>query len=659
MTPRGTSAGRDVARRRTITAPASWRHPGGRPAPPRRQGQDEPLQGHFRSIDSAPSGISVDRPASAANGFLITFTALALLTMAAMAIFVHEGTPEVRAAVILSQGRGNVAMPTRLFVVCFFVAYALYAYGNRWRRLAIGASLVGKFAAVVVAFDVLAWALHRAEILEISTFGQQLASVIVALAIFPHTILRQARLPEPAPPPSDPRTPPSAFVIFFVTLAVSFGLAAVLEIALEETILTLREWAIIGGLGPGVFLAQQIFAALSALTGWRAVGRSRRGVFAPPIAILVPAHNEAHDIAATIVAVDAAAATYPGTVRMYVVDNASRDATTHVAERALSQCVRITGQVLQCPEPGKAIALNLGIAHITEDFVVRIDADTAIGPGCLRTAMRHFADPRVGSVGGLPLPKESETWIDKVRLVEVYLRHGFFQVARNSYQGVVGVPGMFAVYRRDAVVAVGGMVQGMNGEDTDICLRLDGAGYRTVADPKAVYYSETPATYAHLREQRVRWFRSLYHIAAHNRAALSDRRSLAGGIVLPFQMLNAARRAMLTPILVFALLTFLFFRGTFPGMPWQPLVETLIGMPMIVSVIVCLVWQPSAVRFVPLHMGFRVLRSYFTLAAVLSLAYPPLDAPWTEAARRWRGVRAGRGGPAGRGEPAGADPSTA
>ncbi|NED63460.1 glycosyltransferase, partial [Streptomyces sp. SID10244] len=146
----------------------------------------------------------------------------------------------------------------------------------------------------------------------------------------------------------------------------------------------------------------------------------------------------------------------------------------------------------------------MGFEHLAEEFVVRIDADTVIGPGCLDTAMRHFANPRVGCVGGMPMPMEEKTWIDKCRLIEVYMRHGFFQVSLDGYRGVMGIPGMFAIYRRSQVVRVGGIVQGMNGEDTDICMRLAAAGYRNVADPQAVYYSETPVSFAHLREQRTR-----------------------------------------------------------------------------------------------------------------------------------------------------------
>ncbi|MDG3016394.1 glycosyltransferase [Speluncibacter jeojiensis] len=589
------------------------------------QTQPEAIADHFRSVDSAPAGISVNRPASASNGFLITFTGLSIIALCISTYLVGTGLAERYDLVVLAKNRGTGGLPTRTFVIVFFVTYAAYAYTNVWRRVAIGLSLLGKFAVVSVAFDGIGWALDHLDVINIPVGVQSFGSALVALAIFPHTILRHAKLPHRDQRAPSPVVPASAYVKLFVCLTVAIVVAVFVARVFFTAVFDMKQIALLGGVGPGAFLFQQVFAITTAGFGWLVIRRSRRAKFTPPLAILVPAHDEAHDIAATIESVDRAAVSYPGPIHLCVVDNASTDETTEVAERAIADCTEITGEVIQCPTPGKAIALNQGIAHLPQEFVVRIDADSVIAPGCLQTAMSHFANPRVGSVGGLPLPAEEKTWIDKVRLVEVYLRHGFFQVSLDGYQGVLGVPGMFAIYRRSAVLEVGGMVQGMNGEDTDICIRLDGAGYHTVADPKAVYYSETPATYAHLREQRTRWFRSIYHLAAHNRGTLLRWGSMTGLFVLPFQLVNAARRAMLAPILIFALIAVAGFRATFSGLQWQPEIATVLGMPLIMTVFVLLLWRPGAIRYVPAYLLFRLLRSYFTLGSALSLRFPPLN----------------------------------
>ncbi|MEE3852269.1 glycosyltransferase [Gordonia sp. LSe1-13] len=585
----------------------------------------EAIADHFRSVDSAPKGYAIDRPASAVNGFLVTFIGLTIIAFCIRTFMVQgglDGTP--RDLVFLGHDRGSVVFPVRLFVALFFLTYAMLAYSNIWRRLYLAGALLGKFAIFCIGIDVIAWAFHSAGIVSISVFAGQMISGLTGLAIFPHTIMRQAQLPEAGPLAKPPPLPRKAFLQWAGCLALAAAGAAVAMHVLYDVIGVLKQFAILGGIGAGVFLMQQILAVSTAIIGIRVLRRSRGRDFAPPIAILVPAHNEAHSIGATIESVDRGAETYPGDVRLYVVNNASSDATAQVAEETIGDCRFITGVVLDCPTPGKAIALNMGVEHITEEFIVRIDADTVIGPGCLETAMRHFADPKVGCVGGLPMPLEEKTWIDKCRLIEVYMRHGFFQVSLDGYDGVMGIPGMFAVYRRSQLISVGGMVQGMNGEDTDICMRLAAAGYRSVADPTAVYYSETPVSYAHLREQRTRWFRSIYHLTARNRGLVFDGRTMIGTFVLPFNLVNAARRAMLAPLLIYALIAYTIFGTTFTTMRWQPVVATLLGMSLILTVIVCLIYRASSVRYVLHYLGFRVLRSYFTLASALTLIYPPM-----------------------------------
>lgn len=588
------------------------------------------LANHFRSVDSAPAGYSIKRPSSDVNGFMLTFVTLALVSLITLTLLARFGVLERRDLIFASPSPGIVVLPLRLFIVVFFCTYSLYAYTNWRRRAALWAATTGIFILGCLAVDFSALGLASAG-LRLSLLAQQAMSLLVAMAALPLVVLAQAQLPGPFSSPVR-RQPRAPFVMVAVVLTLSVGIAVGCARLLADPVHSMRSMAILGGIGPGIFLAQQAFTVIFGVIGARSTARTRRSDFAPNLAILVPAHNEAHGIGETIHAVDAAARTYPNHIHMYVVDNCSADDTAEAAARSLERCQLITGEVLTCDIPGKAVALNYGLERIREDFVVRIDADTIIGDDCLAIAMRHFRDPTVGSVGGLPLPVGRTTWIDRVRLVEVILRHGFFQVALGGYQGILGVPGMFAAYRRSVIEEVGGTTEGMNGEDTDICLRMAAAGYRVVADPKAVYYSETPATFEHLREQRTRWFRSIYHIAAHARPILLKPATVPGGIVLPFMLASAARRAMLAPLLVFSVLCLTVFRGAYPHLAWQPVAAVLVGMPMLVAVLAAIVQRRWSVLYlIPAYLCFRLMRSYFTLESLLSLVYPPL--------RRWPGAR--------------------
>ncbi|MGB0100927.1 MAG: glycosyltransferase [Nocardioides sp.] len=581
---------------------------------------------HYRSIDSAPVKYSVDRPPAAVNAFLVSFAAVSILAMLAMTFLVRAGAFEQSRDIILVTASGErAAIPIRLFVLAYFLTFAFALATNLWRRSVIALQLCGGVLVLVAAVDYGSLALRELGLGSTDVVSQQLASGVLALALFPVVVLRHAQLPPPVFTPLTGRIRARAWAKLFVPLSIAFTIALLVEWRFDAFVAWLREVALLGGIGPGVFLVQQLFTLITAGLGLHMISRSRRATFAPPLAVLVPAHNEAHEITETIEAIDGAAAAYGGPVRLYVVDNVSTDATAAVAELAIAQSQHIQGEVLRCDEPGKAHALNYGLSLITEPFVARVDADTALGERCFDLALRHFADPEVGAVGGMPFPARNETFVDRCRLIEVLTRHGYFQISLMGYEAVLGQPGMFVVFRKSALDEAGPIVRGMNGEDTDICARLNTLGYRSVNDPLAHYYTETPRSWAHLREQRTRWFRSGYHVTARNRRSMLSSTSMAGAVTMPLLLVNSARRAMLTPVLIFALLAFGMFAQTFPTLDWKPIVATVLGLPLLVATMVCLLHRrPRALLYLPGYLVFRLIRSYYTLAAVLSLSFPPL-----------------------------------
>jgi len=163
----------------------------------------------------------------------------------------------------------------------------------------------------------------------------------------------------------------------------------------------------------------------------------------------------------------------------------------------------------------------------------------------------------MGVVGGLPVPPGGGLF-DRARFLEVAVKHGFYSVAFETINSVVGIPGMFSVYRTELPRQLGGFVEGMNGEDTDISLRTGELGYRLLVDPAVRYISEVPTSYAHMREQRTRWFRSTFHISARCRDLIyAKQTTMRGKVVLPYMLINTARRTMMVPLALFGLLEYL------------------------------------------------------------------------------------------------------
>lgn len=303
-----------------------------------------------------------------------------------------------------------------------------------------------------------------------------------------------------------------------------------------------------------------------------------------------------------------------------MVDNGSRDLTRALAEAELKRCRALKGHVLVCREPGKSKALNAGLKHIEEDLVVRVDADTQVAPTLLTQTVLHFADPAVGAVSGLPLPLTGGTLLGKLRAAEVYLNQGFVRLGMGAIDGILSMTGVFSAYRRSCLDRVGGFAEGINGEDTDIVLRIGRLGYRLVNDPRIHVFSEVPGSLSALREQRLRWFRSTFHVAARNRSAIRRRQGVRGVFSLPWALVQTVRRSLMVPVLVYAgavaLLepSALFLRGG------AAVLAVIVGLPFLVSVGVLLAYRRfDLLPFTPLYAAFRLLRAYFSLEMLFTL----------------------------------------
>ena len=130
-----------------------------------------------------------------------------------------------------------------------------------------------------------------------------------------------------------------------------------------------------------------------------------------PVSVIVPAYNEAANIAATVRSL--VASDYPA-LEVIVVDDGSTDGTADIVERLRLPGVRVIRQA----NAGKPAALNTGIRAARADLLVLVDGDTvfepdAVGPARAaasptRTSARSPATPR--SPTGAGCSAAGSTW---------------------------------------------------------------------------------------------------------------------------------------------------------------------------------------------------------------------------------------------------------
>ncbi len=575
----------------------------------------------FWSVDSAPRRFAERIPQWRAPMLLAIFSLVSFGLMWMINSLPLLNTFFLHNDFIFAPASGGHSVPLRIFMISFYIAFGL-SCDPRWtRKLGVLFDMAGTYILFCLVMDGLLFLFYTYLHVLMSLHIVEIASGLLGFAVFSFKLLERGQMPARIPIEVGPTQTLKILLRLLLIIAIAGSLAwyvSSLNLPLETW---LRRVTLLGGIGPGVFLFLPTLFLLLYLGARVEAWAAPKSEFTPDLTVFVPAHNEEYIIVDTIRAMDKAAAEYGGQIELLVMNNNSSDNTGPIATEALKNCEALKGRVIDVPEPGKANALNAGLDAVTTEYCVRVDADTLLQPGCFTKAMRHFGDPAVGVVGGIPIPPGGGLF-DRARLLEVAVKHGFYSVAFGTINSVVGIPGMFSVYRTELPRDLGGFVEGMNGEDTDISLRAGELGYRLVVDPTVRYISEVPATYGHMREQRTRWFRSTFHISSRCRELLFGKDlSVRGKLILPYMLINSARRAMMIPLLLFGIIEYFTVFDSFNILVWQALVAVLVGAPTIMAVICAiLVKVPIGILYLPEYLVFRALRAYFTLESMLSIS---------------------------------------
>jgi glycosyltransferase involved in cell wall biosynthesis len=576
-------------------------------------------QVHFASVDSAPKRFAGPVPQWVAPAMLTLFSLLSIFllwlvnTPAVSSVFPNRDF-------IFAPYSGHHSIAIRVFILSFYISFAAFSNGNALSRIGSGLDMIFSFMLMNSAMDLANVVFGKYLGVSYSLDFGAILSGLTGFAIFSLKLLERGAMPSRIRIERRPAALRGPIVRLCGVTVIALLIAWKVGGMNFEVVTWMREVTLLGGIGPGIFLfLPAFFGQLYILSIFDNL-TTRRATFTPAISVIVPAHNEQYIIADTIRAMDIAAANYDGDVYILIMNNNSSDDTATIATAALADCKAAFGEVIDVPRPGKSHALNAGLDAVETEFLVRVDADTLVGPDNFTRAMSYFANPQVGVVGGVPMPPGGGLF-DRARLLEVLVKHGFYSIAMGAINSVVGIPGMFVVYRTEHPRYLGGFVEGMNGEDTDISLRIGELGFHSVVDPKLRYISEVPASYRHMREQRMRWFRSVFHISSRCRDLIySKQPTLRGKIILPYMLVNSARRAMLVPLVMFGIIEYAC--GFNPDTPivWQAIVAVGVGAPAIMAVLSCLLNRmPGAILALPEYLVFRMLRAYFTLESMLSI----------------------------------------
>ncbi|MET7392404.1 bifunctional polysaccharide deacetylase/glycosyltransferase family 2 protein [Dactylosporangium sp. NPDC005572] len=271
-------------------------------------------------------------------------------------------------------------------------------------------------------------------------------------------------------------------------------------------------WLIV--LSTGLALVRLAVQVLAARRHARRAPYGRR--YLGRVSVIVPAFNEAANIAATVRSL--VANDYPDT-EIIVVDDGSTDGTAGIVRGLGLPSVHL----LQQTNAGKPAALNTGVAAARGDLLVLVDGDTVFAPDAIGRLVQPFADPGVGAVSGNTKVANRSGLLGRWQHLEYVIGFNLDRRMFDLGECMPTIPGAIGAFRREALADAGGVPADTLAEDTDLTMAVLRAGWRAVYAADAVAWTEAPSSLRQLWRQRYRWCYGTMQAAWKHRRALRER----------------------------------------------------------------------------------------------------------------------------------------
>jgi cellulose synthase (UDP-forming) len=263
-----------------------------------------------------------------------------------------------------------------------------------------------------------------------------------------------------------------------------------------------------------LLVAAELFNLVQAFGFWWTCfnARSRRRVpeleTRPEVDVFIPVYDEPVEVvAATVVA---ATRIRGGEVRVWLLDDGDSPEMEALASRVGAGYL-----AREEHEGAKAGNINHALGYTEAPYVVVFDCDHVADPAFLEQTLGHFADAAVAFVqtpqyyanhgrGAIP----GAAWAQQALF--------FGPIARGKDAlGAMFCCGTNVVFRRDALLSVGGFPTESITEDFDLSIRLHERGWRSVYVDRVLAHGLGPEDMASYVSQQLRWARGCLSSIPH------------------------------------------------------------------------------------------------------------------------------------------------
>lgn len=234
----------------------------------------------------------------------------------------------------------------------------------------------------------------------------------------------------------------------------------------------------------------------------------------PSVAVLIPAHNEAKVISATLEAM--VHLRYPGRLEIYLLNDNSSDTTGEIAS-AFAHAFRWLHNIAvpRGTPTGKARVLNYGLMISDTEYVAVYDADNVPEPEALRLLVEtaEHTPGAVGAVGYVKTVNEKKNWLTRMIALEFSLFQLVMQLGRWKLVQLGSLTGTNMIVRRDALNKVGAWDPYALAEDAELTMKLTAAGGILPVVLQSRTWEQEPESFKVWFRQRTRWMQGNLYLA--------------------------------------------------------------------------------------------------------------------------------------------------
>jgi peptidoglycan-N-acetylglucosamine deacetylase len=251
------------------------------------------------------------------------------------------------------------------------------------------------------------------------------------------------------------------------------------------------------------------------------------------ISVAVPAFNEEKTIKNTIEEI--LKSDYSGLKEVIVVIHRSRDNSLKIARQLEKKYKKVKVYTLETGN-SKAAPLNFALSKAKSELFSVVDADSYPAKDAFGKMVGFFDNEKVGAVTCVIVPRNRKTFMERLQATE-YNVIAFVRKMLDYVDAIYVTPGPLAIYRKSALIEIGGFDTENMTEDIEATWHLAYEGYHRRMCLDTHVTTTTPVKMKNWYKQRRRWnLGGLQCINKYKKSFL--KRGMLGFFILPFFILQ-------------------------------------------------------------------------------------------------------------------------